>query len=249
MNLVKENVLLLNQYPHITLHVDLIAGLPYENLNSFKNSFNETFSLFASELQLGFLKFLKGTHLMSMIDEHKYKYDSNPPYEIIENKYMSKEELSEIHKVEATLEKFYNCGRFNNLWNYIRSSNLITDYYQFFLNFYIYLEKANFSYLDYQVIDLFNHFDDFLKVSFQNIYDILHECLIIDYYSFYKVKPKLWRTVSLSKEEKAKIYPVIVNKLVNYTIEDLYRYALVLKLQTKYFVIFYRDHQNKFYFI
>ena len=97
MSLLKENVLLLNSYPNITLHVDLIAGLPYEDLNSFKNSFNETFSLYASELQLGFLKFLKGTHLMTLIDEHEYKYDNEPPYEIIDNKYISKEELEEIH--------------------------------------------------------------------------------------------------------------------------------------------------------
>lgn len=249
MNLVKKNVLLLNQYPHITLHVDLIAGLPYEDLKSFKNSFNETFGLFASELQLGFLKFLKGTHLMTMIKEHGYIYDQNPPYEIIQNKYMSKEELSEIHKVEATLEKFYNSGRFNNLWNYIKNNNLITDYYQFFLDFYVYLEELNFSYFDYQIIDLFNCFDDFLRISFLNIYNILHEYLIIDYYTFYKVKPKLWRTTTLSKEERTRIYPIIATKLNDYTIEDLYRYALVLKLKNRYLVVLYQNHHNNFYFI
>ncbi|MBQ8293215.1 MAG: DUF4080 domain-containing protein [Bacilli bacterium] len=249
MDLVKENILLLNQYPHITLHVDLIAGLPFEDLASFRKSFNETFSLFAGELQLGFLKFLKGTHLMTMILEHGYIYDQNPPYEIIENKYISKEELQEIHKVEATLEKFYNSNRFKNLWEYIKNNNLITDYYQFFLDFYNYLDKLSFSYFDYQVIDLFNHFDDFLKSSFLNIYNDLHEMLIIDYYSFYKVKPKLWRSTTLSKEEKAEVYPVIVSKLNNYTLEDLYRYALVLKLKEKYFVIIYQNHQNKYYFI
>lgn len=249
MNLVKENVLLLNQYPHITLHVDLIAGLPYENLNSFKNSFNETFSLFAEELQLGFLKFLKGTHLMSMINEHGYIYDPNPPYEIIQNKYMSKKELSEIHKVEATLEKFYNSGRFLNFWLYIKQNNIIDNYYKFFLDLYVYLEELNFSYFDYQIIDLFNHLDDFLKISFPIIYNTLHNTLIIDYYSFFKVKPKPWRSITLTREEKQKIYPLLVNKINGYTLEDLYRYANVLKLENKYFVIFYQQHINKRYFI
>lgn len=249
MDLVKENILLLNQYPHITLHVDLIAGLPFEDLASFKNSFNETFELFASELQLGFLKFLKGTHLMTMIDEHCYVYDQNPPYEIIQNKYISKEELQEIHKVEATLEKFYNSGRFFNLWQYIKQNNIIDNYYQFFLNFYMYLEKLNFSYFNYQIIDLFNHLDDFLKISFPVIYDDLHNALIIDYYSFFKVKPKPWRSIALTKKEKQEIYPLLVNKLNDYTLEDLYRYANVLKVGNKYFVIFYQQHINKKYFI
>ena len=106
MDLLKENVLLLNAYPNITLHVDLIAGLPYEDLTSFKNSFNETFSLFAGELQLGFLKFLKGTHLMTLIDEHKYTYDPKTPYEIIDNKYISKDELKEITAYHA--KRYYD---------------------------------------------------------------------------------------------------------------------------------------------
>ena len=249
MDLLKKNVLLLNNYPHITLHVDLIAGLPYEDLNSFRNSFNETFALFSEELQLGFLKFLKGTHLMTMIEEHEYIYESKPPYEIIQNKYISKAELEEIHKVEATLEKFYNSGRFLTFWQYIKENNIIDDYYKFFLDLYIYLEKLNFSYLNYQIIDLFNHLDDFLKISFPIIYNTLHNTLIIDYYSFFKVKPKLWRSTTLTKEEKQEIYPLLVNKIDNYTIEDLYRYATVLKLENKYFVIFYQQHTNTKYFI
>ena len=249
MDLLKKNVLLLNNYPHITLHVDLIAGLPYEDLNSFKNSFNETFALFAEELQLGFLKFLKGTHLMTMINEHGYIYDSKPPYEVIQNKYIKKEELEEIHKVEATLEKFYNSSRFLNFWQYVKENNIIDNYYKFFLDLYIYLEKLDFSYFDYQIIDLFNNLDDFLKISFPIIYNTLHNALIIDYYSFFKVKPKLWRSTTLTKEEKQEIYPLLVNKIDGYTIEDLYRYATVLKLENEYFIIFYQQHTNKRYFV
>ena len=249
MDLLKENVLLLNAYPNITLHVDLIAGLPYEDLTSFKNSFNETFSLFAGELQLGFLKFLKGTHLMTLIDEHKYTYDPKTPYEIIDNKYISKDELKEIHKVEATLEKFYNSGRFHNFWLYVKNNNFINDYYNFFLDLYNYLERVNFSYFDYQIIDLFNHFDDFLKINYSNIYSDIHNNLVIDYYSFFKVKPKAWRSTSLSKEEKLILYPMFVEKLNGYTVEDLYRYANVLKLNKVFFIIFYKEHNNKSYFI
>ena len=186
---------------------------------------------------------------MTLIDDHKYIYNSTPPYEIIENKYMSKEELNEIHKVEATLEKFYNSGRFNNFWKFVRDNLFIKDYYQFFLDLYNFLESVNFSYLDYQIIDLFDKFDDFLKNNYNHIYVDIHNKLIIDYYSFFKVKPKTWRSAFLSKEEKQQLYPLFVEKLNGYTIEDLYRYANVLKLDNEYFIIFYKEHRNMLYFL
>lgn len=248
MEKVKENILYLNSIPNLELHVDLIAGLPYEDISSFRNSFNETFSLFSKELQLGFLKFLKGTHLMTMIDEHEYIYDHNPPYEIIQNKYLSKEELREIHKVEETLEKFYNSGIFKNFWSYFKNNQVI-DYYQFFLDFYNYLDSQNFSFLKYQIIDLFISLNNFIKDYFVDIYNVLYEQLIVDYYTFFKTKPKLWGIKTLTKEDKQTIYPYIINNLTNYTIEDLYRYALVFELNNKIFVFIYQDFKCQSFII
>ena len=248
MEKVKENILYLNSIPNLELHVDLIAGLPYEDISSFRNSFNETFSLFSKELQLGFLKFLKGTHLMTMIDEHEYIYDHNPPYEIIQNKYLSKEELREIHKVEETLEKFYNSGIFKNFWSYFKNNQVI-DYYQFFLDLYNYLDSQNFSFLKYQIIDLFISLNNFIKDYFVDIYNVLYEQLIVDYYTFFKTKPKLWGIKTLTKEEKQTIYPYIINNLTNYTIEDLYRYALVFELNNKIFVFIYQDFKCQSFII
>lgn len=248
MEKVKENILYLNSIPILELHVDLIAGLPYEDISSFRNSFNETFSLFSKELQLGFLKFLKGTHLMTMIDEHEYIYDHNPPYEIIQNKYLSKEELREIHKVEETLEKFYNSGIFKNFWSYFKNNQVI-DYYQFFLDFYNYLDSQNFSFLKYQIIDLFISLNNFIKNYFVDIYNVLYEQLIVDYYTFFKTKPKLWGIKTLTKEDKQTIYPYIINNLTNYTIEDLYRYALVFELNNKIFVFIYQDFKCQSFII
>ena len=248
MEKVKENILYLNSIPNLELHVDLIAGLPYEDISSFRNSFNETFSLFSKELQLGFLKFLKGTHLMTMIDEHEYIYDHNPPYEIIQNKYLSKEELREIHKVEETLEKFYNSGIFKTFWSYFKNNQVI-DYYQFFLDFYNYLDSQNFSFLKYQIIDLFISLNNFIKDYFVDIYNVLYEQLIVDYYTFFKTKPKLWGIKTLTKEDKQTIYPYIINNLTNYTIEDLYRYALVFELNNKIFVFIYQDFKCQSFII
>lgn len=248
MEKVKENILYLNSIPNLELHVDLIAGLPYEDICSFRNSFNETFSLFSKELQLGFLKFLKGTHLMTMIEEHEYIYDHNPPYEIIQNKYLSKDELGEIHKVEETLEKFYNSGIFKTFWSYFKNNQVI-DYYQFFLDLYNYLDSQNFSFLKYQIIDLFISLNNFISNYFKDIYHILYEQLVIDYYTFFKTKPKLWGIKTLTKEEKQTMYPYIINNISGYTVEDLYRYALVFELNNKLFVFIYQDFKCKSFII
>lgn len=248
MEKVKENILYLNSIPNLELHVDLIAGLPYEDICSFRNSFNETFSLFSKELQLGFLKFLKGTHLMTMIEEHEYIYDHNPPYEIIQNKYLSKDELGEIHKVEETLEKFYNSGIFKTFWSYFKNNQVI-DYYQFFLDLYNYLDSQNFSFLKYQIIDLFISLNNFISNYFKDIYHILYEQLVIDYYTFFKTKPKLWGIKTLTKEEKQTMYPYIINNISGYTVEDLYRYALVFELNNKLFVFIYQDFKCQSFII
>lgn len=248
MEKVKENILYLNSIPNLELHVDLIAGLPYEDICSFRNSFNETFSLFSKELQLGFLKFLKGTHLMTMIEEHEYIYDHNPPYEIIQNKYLSKDELGEIHKVEETLEKFYNSGIFKTFWSYFKNNQVI-DYYQFFLDLYNFLDSQNFSFLKYQIIDLFISLNNFISNYFKDIYHILYEQLVIDYYTFFKTKPKLWGIKTLTKEEKQTMYPYIINNISGYTVEDLYRYALVFELNNKLFVFIYQDFKCQSFII
>ena len=83
------------------LHVDLIAGLPYEDLESFKNSFNELFSVGAAELQCGILKLLKGTSLKRKVEEYGYIYDNNPPYSILETNWLSKEELIKMDIYEV----------------------------------------------------------------------------------------------------------------------------------------------------
>ncbi|WP_213951099.1 B12-binding domain-containing radical SAM protein [Tepidanaerobacter syntrophicus] len=96
----------------IKLHVDLIAGLPHENFKSFGNSFNEVYNLHTDEIQLGFLKLLKGTKLRT--DAHKYGiiYRSKPPYEILYNNDITYEELCILKGIARLLDKYYNTGRF-----------------------------------------------------------------------------------------------------------------------------------------
>lgn len=111
-SLIFENVKALRKKGNINLHTDLIAGLPFEDYESFKNSFNEVYALSAHQLQLGFLKLLSGAPLNKITEKHGYAFTSYPPYEILRNNYISYSEIQRLKEIEDVLEKFYNSGRF-----------------------------------------------------------------------------------------------------------------------------------------
>lgn len=104
------------------LHVDLIAGLPLEDYQSFHKSFNDVYALNPNELQLGFLKLLRGTKMKEKAKEYGFKYDTNAPYEIIETAWLSKNELEKIHDVAYALENLYNKARMRNTLKYLISN-------------------------------------------------------------------------------------------------------------------------------
>lgn len=118
---VFENIIEIVGAGNINVHTDLIAGLPYEDMSSFRNSFNEVYSLRAHQLQLGFLKRLQGSPLCSMQEEHGMVFSQNPPYEIICNNYISFAELLELKRVEAALERYHNSGYYRESLLFLES--------------------------------------------------------------------------------------------------------------------------------
>lgn len=96
----------------IHLHVDLIAGLPYETFERFLMSFDDVYSIGADQLQLGFLKILKGTPISSEIQKHGYLIRSQAPYEVLANRYITFDELSKLKDIETLLEYYDNSGKF-----------------------------------------------------------------------------------------------------------------------------------------
>lgn len=109
----------IKSYGNIHQHLDLIAGLPYENYDSFKNSFNNVYALRPEKLQLGFLKLLKGSGLRLVKEEYGYKYIDEPPYEVLESNYISYEELLKLKGIEDLVEKYYNGEFFEHTLNYL----------------------------------------------------------------------------------------------------------------------------------
>lgn len=104
---------------NIHLHLDLIAGLPYEGLHEFRKSFNDVYGLQPHMLQLGFLKVLPGTQMERQCAEHALVYMDEPPYEILATKYISYEELRFLKVLEDVLENTYNSGRFKYTLRYL----------------------------------------------------------------------------------------------------------------------------------
>lgn len=99
---------------NINIHLDLIAGLPYETFERFLKSLDDVFSLKPHMLQLGFLKLIKGSKIRSQIDEFGYVYDELPPYEILSNNFIAFEELLLLKDIEEVLEHYYNSKHFVN---------------------------------------------------------------------------------------------------------------------------------------
>lgn len=97
---------------NIHIHLDLIAGLPFEDMERFKHSFNEVFSLRPHQLQLGFLKVLKGSPLAEHCTAYGLKYSDAPPYEVLETKWISYGQLLQLKAVEEMVEIYYNSGQY-----------------------------------------------------------------------------------------------------------------------------------------
>ena len=110
---VKWAVEKINAAGNVHQHLDLIAGLPYEDYNTFVRSFNDVYKMGPNQLQLGFLKVLTGSYMAENKDEYGIVYKSFPPYEILYSKWISYEEILKLKMVEEAVEIYYNSGQFN----------------------------------------------------------------------------------------------------------------------------------------
>lgn len=116
---VFENIRKLNSLKNIHIHLDLIVGLPYENYASFRKSFNDVYNLVPQQLQVGFLKLLKGSSIRDESDKYGYKFRNYPPYEVLSNSYLNYDEISKLKNVEDMVERFFNSGRFVRTLDYL----------------------------------------------------------------------------------------------------------------------------------
>lgn len=169
---LEANIRELLSEDNIHIHIDLIAGLPYEDLESFKSTFNRAYKLYCHMLQLGFLKLLHGADLNKDISKFDYVFNTTPPYEIKENLWLSSAKLKKIECCERALEKLYNSGRFHMTLNYLINEIGIAPF-DLFCSFSEGNELSNIS-LSELTRCLYLHFQDFCEK------ERLRECILCD---------------------------------------------------------------------
>lgn len=230
------------QNSQIILHLDLIAGLPFEDLNSFKQTFHQIFCLFPSELQLGFLKLLKGTSIRDDAKIHQIRYDEEPPYQIIDNQYISKNDLETIHLVEEMLNIYWNQGFMNN------SIKTIVTYWENFFDFFDELGQFHLdnglSFSRYQLSELFVNLINFLKQK-QMLTSAIDDSLKLDYLQYNKIKPKIYWDKNIDKNNILRNF-FELNK--DFSIDNLYKYGLVTSYANGYLITIFSPKTKVIYY-
>ena len=199
----------------IVMHTDLIAGLPYEDYNSFKESFYKLFKLNSSEIQMGILKLLKGTKMKDEASLNEIIYSDIAPYEVMSTRWVCKEDMDKIKCVAKMIDKTYNNDRLKNTFN--------TLYAMGYDIFEIMAEaKANIDMLD--KVQLFDYFNEVAKVLDKYQVEYGHEILLNDYYLLFNEKPK-----PLFKRPDEEVRKTLFSKLINkgYDEHELNQYSVL----------------------
>lgn len=187
----------------IDQHLDLIAGLPLEDYNTFRKTFNDVFALRPEELQLGFLKMLRGTGMRNDAGKYNYIYMDHAPYEILGNDILPFSDLVRIKRVEDVLEKYWNAHRMNHTLEYLITQEFESAF-DFFQSFGDFWEEQGWQKIGHQLEDLFTRLYSFLKYRDTQRMDIILGLMKFDYFLNHKYKPrKIWWDFTLEKREWA----------------------------------------------
>lgn len=170
---VKANVVSLMESDNIHCHLDLIAGLPGENLESYRKSFDMCMEIDPHVLQLGFLKVLKGSPIYSQRKKYDIHHLSFTPYQVLYTKDMSIEEITKLLKLEEVFETYYNSGIYKITMKYILAK--VNSRFDFFMDFTEYLIGAGFFIKNYDLKDKFRFLLEYLvnKYDRNTVKDIL----------------------------------------------------------------------------
>ncbi|MEW9699877.1 B12-binding domain-containing radical SAM protein [Paenibacillus sp. SI8] len=187
----------------IDQHLDLIAGLPEEDYHSFRKTFNDVFELGPEELQLGFLKMLRGTGMRADAHKYGYVYMDHAPYEILGNDILPFTDLIRIKRVEDVLEKYWNAHRMDHTVKYLIAHEFASAF-DFFQDFGDYWEERGWQKIGHQLEDLFTRLRDFLLYRGTKDMHVIEGLMKLDYFLGHKYKPrKIWWDFTLDKSRQS----------------------------------------------
>lgn len=219
----------------VDLHLDLIAGLPGETWESFRTTFDQIFRLYAKELQLGFLKFLRGTPIRRDAESLGYQYDPYPPYEIHQSRDLLTADLDQIRQVESMLSIYWNKSFMNSTCRWVTEH--IASPTDFFLDLARFYQKHEYDTTRYQLADVFYRFDQFMQANYPEIQVIAHHLLKQDYLAYHTLKPKIWWDhKNIHKNEILRRYYEYDK---TFPLDVLYKHALVTTAEVGYLIALY----------
>jgi radical SAM superfamily enzyme YgiQ (UPF0313 family) len=220
----------------IDQHLDLIAGLPEEDYASFRKTFNDVFALEPEELQLGFLKMLRGTGLRHDAERYGYIYMDHAPYEILGNDVLPFSDLLRIKRVEDVLEKYWNSHRMDRTIRYL-IRHQFPSAFDFFQEFGDYWEERGWQKIGHQLEDLFVRLRSFLIDRGISDFDAAEGLMKLDYFMNHRYKPrKIWWEFSMDKAEQASRMQALAERpelvseafaALGMTEKDLHKHAVI----------------------
>ena len=190
---------------NIHQHLDLIAGLPYENYERFGVSFDDLYAHKPDQLQLGFLKVLKGTMMEEEVKKYSILYRNQPPYEVLGTKWLSYDEIILLKGVEELVELYYNSGQYTLTLKY--AVPFFESPFRFYEMFSAWYRGKGYHKLNHNRLEKYNILREFLREHIdENEWDTLDEIMLYDMYLRENVKGRpAWAkdTAQYKKEWKA----------------------------------------------
>lgn len=177
----RENIARLRSYQNFHIHLDLIAGLPFESYQDFARSFNDVYGLQPDVLQLGFLKMLKGSMIREMADEYGYHYQYLPPYQVLTNRYLHYTEMIQLQQIEALLDKYHNSADMVQSIAYIISEVYKHNAFHFFEELACYWQARYLFAQGHKKELYYQYLLEFVRESHEGHLEIINELLKYDY--------------------------------------------------------------------
>lgn len=227
----------------IDQHLDLIAGLPEEDYSSFRKTFNDVFAMRPEELQLGFLKLLRGTGLRVEAEKYGYTYVDVSPYEIFSNNVLTFDDIVRIKHAEDVLEKYWNDHRMDFTIEYLVTEAFETPF-DFFQQFGTYWENRGWSRIGHQLDDLFQRLLEFLRTIPTIDIELVESLMVLDYIAPQQFIPrKAWWSMHLPGTQQKELIQKMKQDVslageafaaLNISERDLFKHTLIVPVAFDY---------------
>ena len=180
LNRIREMTLRIHRFQNIHQHLDLIAGLPWEDKESFLNSFDQVYAMRPDQLQLGFLKVLKGSFMEEQKEAYGLTFTERPPFEVLSTRWLSYADVLELKRIEEMVEVYYNSGQFSNTIKQMegffpRPARMFQELGEWY-------EQMGLRDMGHSRLARYENLFRFLAERFPDEGDLFRDALTVDYY-------------------------------------------------------------------